>query len=81
MLPKPIDVMKSLIMFGLCIFYSTWVALGVLAAYIFKKNSKFWVVKERPTQPAELRSEEYGKHKFAHVNVIEDFTFNRTLAS
>lgn len=66
-------------MFVLCIFYTAWVALGILVGYIFKKNSKFWVVKERPDEPAQLRNEEYGKHKFAHVNVIKKFTFNRPL--
>lgn len=80
MLPKPINVTKALVMFVLCIVYSSWIALGVLFGYVFKKSSKFWVVKERPIQPTQLTSEEYGKHKFARVNVIKISLLFDTLA-
>lgn len=74
MLPKPINVIRGIIMFLLCIFYSAWVTFGILIAYVFKRDTKFWVVKERNSKPVQLSSEEYGKHKFAHVNV-KNFTF------
>lgn len=55
--------------YTLCLIYSSWIAFGILIAYILKRDTKFWVVKERLTPPRALTSNEFGDHKFARVNV------------
>jgi hypothetical protein len=71
MLPRWFNVVKLLITYTLCVTYSAWIGFGLLISYIFKKDPKFWKPKERPVAPSNLQSEEFGKHKFAHVNVIK----------
>lgn len=70
MLPKWFNILKLVIAFVLCLVYSSWIGIGLIFTYLFKKDPNFWTPKER-SKPAKLQSEEYGKHKFAHVNVIQ----------
>lgn len=69
MLPKLRNLINAVLCFGLSLFYSSWIGLGVLISYIFMRNTKMWTVNERPNPPKPLVSDEFGKHKFAHVNV------------
>mgnify|MGYP007092102116 CR=1 FL=1 len=63
------NVIKFLINYIMCLIYSAWVSFGILIAFIFKRDTKFWVVKDRPVAPRSLTSKEYGEHKFMNVNV------------
>lgn len=65
------NVLKFLMCYTLCAIYSGWIAFGILIAYIFKRDTKFWEVKARPVAPRSLTSNEYGEHKFMTVNVSE----------
>lgn len=69
MLPKFRNLISGILTFTLCVIYSSWIGIGVLLAYIFMRNTKMFKVNERPNPPKQLESEEFGKHKFANVNV------------
>lgn len=64
-----VNLLKFLMCYTLCVVYSGWITFGILIAYIFKKDTKFWEVKNRPTTPQALTSNEFGEHKFMTVNV------------
>lgn len=66
---KAINVVKFVLCYFLCAVYSGWVAFGLAIAYIFKRDSDLWVVKDRPVAPSQLTSNEFGEHKFMTVNV------------
>ena len=74
----PIDVIKFITFYVLCVVYSFWIGLGIAVAYVFKRKSEFWKVKDRPNAPNALTSKEFV-HNYAHVNVslIINFTFYR----
>lgn len=63
------DLLKFVTFKFLTVFYSAWVGFGLLLLYIFRRDS--FKIKERPTPPAALTSEEHGVHKFAKVNGIK----------
>lgn len=64
-----VNLLKFFICYALCLMYSTWIAIGIGIAYIFKRETKFWVMKERNVPPRSLTSNEFGEHKFMTVNV------------
>lgn len=66
---KAINVAKFVLCYVLCAIYSSWAAFGLAIAYIFKRDSDLWVVKDRPVAPKPLTSNEFGEHKFMTVNV------------
>lgn len=66
------NVIRFVMCYALCLFYSAWVAFGLLKSYILKRETKFWEPKDRPTKPKSLTSNEFGEHKFATVNVSEN---------
>lgn len=64
-----VNFLRFILCYTLCVVYSTWIAFGLVIAYIFKRDSKFWEVKKRSQKPRELSSNEYGEHRFMNVNV------------
>lgn len=68
---------KNVVMFLLGLFltafYSLLVAGKIAFAYIFQRDTKFWVVKKRFDPPRSLTSNEFGEHKFMTVNVSNRF--------
>lgn len=64
-----VNLLRFLLGYFFCILYSSWVAFGILIAYIFKRDTKFWVVKERNDPPRVLTSNEFGEHRYMTVNV------------
>lgn len=67
-MPELANVIRFIMTYALCLFYSSWVAFGILIAYIFKRDTKFWEIKDRPTPPKALTSNEF-QHKYMTVNV------------
>lgn len=66
---KPVNVLKFLISSFLCLFYSSWIGLRILIDFVIKRDTKFWVVEDRPNKPDALSNNEFGEHKFMTVNV------------
>lgn len=64
-----VNFLRFLLCYTLCVVYSLWVAFGILIAFIFKRDSKFWEVKKRDQKPQVLTSNEFGEHRFMTVNV------------
>lgn len=64
-----VNFLRFLLCYTLCVVYSTWVAFGILIAFIFKRDTKFWEVKKRDQKPLALTSNEFGEHRFMTVNV------------
>ncbi len=62
-------LIKFVIFYSLCIIYNSIVCLWFGFLCIFKRNTRFWEIKER-SMPDVLKSDEYGEHKYATVNVI-----------
>ncbi|CRK96598.1 CLUMA_CG009929, isoform A [Clunio marinus] len=62
------NLIRFILCYTLCLVYSTWIGIGLLIAYIFKRDPNIWTVKERPTPPRALTSNEFGEHKFMRVN-------------
>jgi len=69
-MPELANVIRFIMTYALCLLYSSWVAFGILIAYIFKRDTKFWEIKERPTPPKALTSKEF-QHKYMTVNGIK----------
>lgn len=62
-------MIETFVTYGLCLYYSAKTLLGITILFITKYNTKFWVVKERPTPPAVLTNEDHGVHKYIRANV------------
>lgn len=65
------NLFKFVMCYTLCVVYSTWIGVSLAIAYIFKRDPEMWTVKDRPTPPRSLTSNEFGEHKFMTVNVSE----------
>lgn len=63
------NIVKFLVCYALCAMYSAWISFGLVIAYFFKKDERFWKPKSRPNPPQILTNSEFGEHKFATVNV------------
>lgn len=66
---EPINLLKFLMSNFLCLFYSLWIGLRILIDFVIKRDTKFWIVKDRPNKPEALKNNEFGEHKFMKVNV------------
>jgi len=64
-----VNVIKFVLCYVLCLVYSAWVSFGLCMLYIFKRDTQFWKLKERPVAPRKLTSNEFGEHKFIQTNV------------
>lgn len=69
---KVLNLLRFLLCFILCGFYSAWVAISLVIAYVFKRQTRFWEVKKRTQKPSELTNNEFGEHRFMDVNVSAD---------
>lgn len=69
---KVLNLLRFLLCFILCGFYSAWVAISLVIAYVFKRQTRFWEVKKRTQKPSELTNNEFGEHRFMNVNVSAD---------
>jgi hypothetical protein len=65
-----INLFKFLMCYTFCLIYSVWIGGRIVVDYFLKRDTKFWVVKDRPNKPKVLSSSDYGEHKFMTVNVI-----------
>lgn len=73
---KILDLLRFLLCFILCGFYSAWVAISLIIAYVFERQTRFWEVKKRTQKPSELTNNEFGEHRYMNVNVSADESDN-----
>lgn len=60
---------KNIVVYSLCLFYSTLTAVVLLYNYWTKYETKFWIPKDHSVKPKTLSNPEFGEHKFITVNV------------
>lgn len=71
-------IVRNVVIYSLCAFYSSLVALYVLWMFITKRHTRFWVPKEHE-KPAALSDPRYGEHKYITVNVSEVVVVPKTV--
>ncbi|GAB0092650.1 epoxide hydrolase 1 [Sergentomyia squamirostris] len=68
---KWIVFLRIVVSYALTIYYNVKFMLLFLLAFIFKRNTRFWVVKDRPTPPKTLQDPKWGAHKYISVNGVK----------